>query len=334
MSGQYATGLSRRAAIGLLAAAGGLIATGSCLTTAAFAKSKAKRPAKGKAAPFEWNPALSPDGPVAVIISVPNQRVYVYRNGIQIGVARCSTGKKGHETPTGVFTILQKEKEHYSNIHNDAPMPHMERLTWDGIALHAGKLPGYPASHGCVRLPPAFAEKLYGITQVGTPVIIAGDHTHPADVIDPGLLLGATAKKELSKVAKRTKPVFAKTAAVTSILVSSADKSIYVIQNGDIVAEGKAEIANPKKPLGSNVFVLEGGDENGFTWEATGFSSGGKSASKPDTSTVERITPPPEVQAAIDKRMAPGMVLVTTDQPASAETRTGKDFTIMNTGGK
>lgn len=152
-------------------------------------------------------------------------------------------------------------------------------------------------------------------------------------MIDPGLLLGATAKKELSKVAKRTKPVFAKTAAVTSILVSSADKSIYVIQNGDIVAEGKAEIANPKKPLGSNVFVLEGGDENGFTWEATGFSSGGN----PRRSR----TPPRWSESRHRQRCKPRSISAwrqgwCSSPPISrmsAETRTGKDFTIMNTGG-
>ena len=283
--------LGRRAAIALVAIGAALLIMGPSLSRngareaasqeecraekKAPAKSQAaKGPAALKPGQFQWTPDLSPEGPVAIIISVPKQRVHVYRNGIQIGVSTASTGKDGYDTPTGVFTILQKEKEHYSSTYNDAPMPHMERLTWDGIALHAGKLPGYPASHGCVRLPPAFAAKLYAITEVGTPVIIAGDATHPATVVDPGLLLGATAKQELTKVAKKTKPVFAKTKGVTSILVSSADKSIYVIQNGDIVAEGKAEIDDPSKPLGSNVFVLQGGDENGFTWEATGLQLG------------------------------------------------------------
>ena len=344
MSGRVAKNVNRRAALGLLVLAVGLLAGGSPLVSPALAKPKskpptpkkpaAKAPAGLKPGQFEWHPERSPVGPVAVIISVPKQRVYVYRNGIQIGVAPCSTGKDGYDTPTGVFTILQKEKEHYSNAYDNAPMPHMERLTWDGIALHAGKLPGYPASHGCVRLPPAFAEKLYGITQVGTPVIIAGDYTQPAAVVDPGLLLGAQANKELSKVAKRTKPVFAKTAGVTSVLVSSADKSIYVIQNGDIVAQGTATIADPSKPLGSNVFILQGGDEDGFTWQASGFAPGKNGAKTPNTSTVERITPPPNVQAAIDARMAPGMMLVTTDQSANAETRSGKDFTIMDAAAK
>jgi hypothetical protein len=213
-------------------------------------------------------------------------------------------------------------------------MPMMQRLTWDGIALHAGKLPGYPASHGCVRLPKAFAEKLYAVTQTGTPVIIADAATQPSSVYDPGLLLGAEAKDELGKASKKKKkPTFSKSNAVTSILVSSADKSIYVIQNGDIVAEGKAEIADPGKKLGSNVFILEKGDEDGFTWQATGYSTG-KTAAKPSTSVVQRIKPPADVQAAIDERMKPGMVFITTDQLATPETRSGKDFTVMDSEGK
>ena len=124
-----------------------------------------------------------------------------------------------------------------------------------------------------------------------------------------------------------------KSNAVTSILVSSADKSIYVIQNGDIVAQGTVEIAEPKKPLGSHVFILENGNEDGFTWHASGFSIGKGSAKQPSASVVERITPPPEVQAAIDERMKPGMVFVTTDQKATPDTRSGKDFTVMDASG-
>ena len=252
----------------------GLLTGAQCLVSGALARPAGRGGTRLKPGQFEWHPERAPAGPVAIIVSIPKQPVFVYRNGIQIGVSSCSTGKKGHETPTGVFTILQKAKEHYSSTYDDAPMPYMERLTWDGIALHAGKLPGYPASHGCVRLPPAFAVKLYDITQVGTPVIIASDHTQPASVIDPGLILGAKAKQELAKVVKKTKPKFAQTDAVTSILVSSADKSIYVLQNGEIVAQGTATIANPSKPLGSHVFVLQGGDEKGFTWQASGFDTG------------------------------------------------------------
>jgi len=291
--------LSRRAAVGILLTGASILISGNFLATEALAARKrssaksskkpaanSKKPADLKTGQFEWHPDRSPSGPLAIIVSLTKQRVYVYRNGIQIGVSTCSTGKKDYDTPTGVFTILEKEPEHYSNIYDEAPLPLMQRLTCDGIALHAVKLPGYPSSHGCVRLPKAFAEKLYAVTQTGTPVIIADAATQPASVYDPGLLLGAEAKDELGKASKKKKkPAFSKSDAATSILVSSADKSIYVIQNGDIVAEGKAEIADPGKKLGSNVFILEKGDEDGFTWQATGYSTG-KKAAKPNTAVV------------------------------------------------
>jgi len=124
---------------------------------------------------FVWHPEVSPAGPVVLVVSLDEQRAYVYRNGIAIGASTISSGRKGHETPTGVFTILQKDADHKSNKYNSAPMPYQQRLTWDGVALHAGAIPGHPASHGCVRLPKAFAKLLYGATRVGTTVTITGD---------------------------------------------------------------------------------------------------------------------------------------------------------------
>ena len=128
---------------------------------------------KLKRGEFIWRPELSPRGPVVVLVSLPHQIVHVFRNGLAIAASTCSSGAKGHETPTGVFTILQKRKEHYSSTYNNAPMPNMQRLTWCGVALHAGHLPGYPASHGCIRLPIRFSELLFSVTQHGSPVIIA-----------------------------------------------------------------------------------------------------------------------------------------------------------------
>ena len=121
---------------------------------------------------FVWQPELSPDGEVEVVVSLPLQRAYVYRGGTLIGVSTVSTGRTGHETPPGTFNILQKRREHYSNLYNNAPMPFMQRLTWSGIALHAGQIPGRPASHGCVRLPLAFARHLFAVTEVGAAVHI------------------------------------------------------------------------------------------------------------------------------------------------------------------
>ena len=114
-----------------------------------------------------------------LIVNVSTQRAVLFRNGVPIAATTVSTGRPGHATPTGVFTILQKQVEHHSSIYDNAPMPFMQRLTWQGVALHAGNLPGYPASHGCVRLPAAFAKLLYKATKVGMTVVITNEQTTP-----------------------------------------------------------------------------------------------------------------------------------------------------------
>ncbi len=148
---------------------------------------------------FVWAPGIAPDGPIVVIVSLTEQRAYVYRNGIEIGYTTVSTGKPGHETPTGIFTILQKDANHHSSKYNNAPMPYQERLTWDGVALHAGGLPGYPESHGCVHLPSKFSEELFGVTQLGMTVVVVDEKTAPADVVHPAALVPVSASSGEAK---------------------------------------------------------------------------------------------------------------------------------------
>jgi lipoprotein-anchoring transpeptidase ErfK/SrfK len=113
---------------------------------------------------------------VLIVVSLPSQKMFVFRKGELWDVSKVSTGKPGNDTPEGIFPILQKKAMHRSNLYDDAPMPWMQRLTWGGVALHAGRVPGYPASHGCVRLPGGFAKKLYAITRSSsTIVIVAGE---------------------------------------------------------------------------------------------------------------------------------------------------------------
>jgi lipoprotein-anchoring transpeptidase ErfK/SrfK len=112
---------------------------------------------------------------VLIVVSIPTQRLFVFRDGEPWASSPVSTGKRGKETPAGTFPILQKKVEHRSNLYDDAPMPYMQRLTWGGVALHAGRVPGYPASHGCIRLPRAFAEKLYGVTGFRSTVVVVTD---------------------------------------------------------------------------------------------------------------------------------------------------------------
>ena len=190
--------ISRRVFTG--SALGALAVAASPLARRARADSEVEDVRQLKPGQFVWYPERAEAGPVAIVVSLPDQLVYVYRNGIRIGVSTCATGRPGHATPTGVFTILQKDKTHHSSLYNDASMPFTERLTWSGVALHAGNLPGYPDSHGCVHLPLEFSELLFQVTQLGTPVIIADDATAPAEVLHPGLLWNAAIEKDIQSV--------------------------------------------------------------------------------------------------------------------------------------
>ncbi|WP_019051542.1 L,D-transpeptidase family protein [Sphingobium xenophagum] len=138
---------------------------------------------------YRWADDAAASGPLYLIISLERQRVHVYRGDRLIGAASVSTGTKGHRTPTGSFPILQKRQWHRSNLYSNAPMPFMQRLTWDGIALHAGHNPGYPASHGCIRLPYAFARQLFALTQIGTLTQVTTNRLNAAILLDP-LVLG------------------------------------------------------------------------------------------------------------------------------------------------
>src|SRR5262245_27416474 len=175
----------------------------ACLCAVAFAAkipvwgARESRPADTPIADLKqgeciWFGDVARSGPLLMVVSLDVQRAYVYRNGVLTGVSTASTGKKGHETPTGVFTILQKNKDHFSNIYDSAPMPYMQRLTWGGIALHAGGLPGYPASHGCIRLPSEFARRLFEVTSTGMTVVVASHAGEVSNAAYPRFLAPVT----------------------------------------------------------------------------------------------------------------------------------------------
>lgn len=126
--------------------------------------------------------------PIMAVVSIRDQRVTVYDAAGGTMSSRVSSGRTDYETPVGVYSVLQKEEEHFSNIYDDASMPFMQRITWSGIALHSGQLPGYPASHGCVRMPDGFAQRLFPLTNVGMRVVIAYDDAAPAPISHPLLM--------------------------------------------------------------------------------------------------------------------------------------------------
>jgi len=127
--------------------------------------------------------------PIMAIVSLQSQRITVYDANGWILRAPVSSGQRGRETPAGIFSVIQKEAEHYSNLYDDAFMPHMQRITWSGIALHGGPLPGYPASHGCVRMPFDFAARLFEATRLGLRVIVAPTDVAPVEIAHPVLFL-------------------------------------------------------------------------------------------------------------------------------------------------
>ena len=287
---------------------------------------------------FTWHPDRSPDGPVSIIVSIPDQLVSVYRNGIRIGVSTCSTGRPGHPTPTGVFTILQKQTDHRSNIYDSAPMPDMERLTWTGIALHVGGLPGYPSSHGCVHLPRAFSDKLYAVTHVGTAVIIADASTAPEEVVHPGLVLSDMAEKEidgvLAAISTRSLPgtdADSSPSAPLSILVSGADKRFVILIGGDTVTQGTITIADPDQPIGSHVLIFSRVLDGSLAWQAIAHRSGTESLPQPGAASVlARIRVDAASQKVIADHLHPGALLITTDLPLSPDRQSGKDFVVVS----
>ena len=132
----------------------------------------------GKTAAKE--PATKPQGPLIIAVSIDKQRVKIFDDNGVFAEAPVSTGMPGHPTPTGVFSVIQKHKLHHSNIYSGAPMPYMQRITWSGVAMHAGVLPGYPASHGCIRMPMSFAVKMWNWTRMGARVFVT-----PGEIMKP-----------------------------------------------------------------------------------------------------------------------------------------------------
>jgi len=143
---------------------------------------------QGKKIAAPQKEAGKPQGPLIIAISIQKQNLKIYDAKGFFAETPISTGMPGHPTPMGVFSVIQKHKLHHSNIYSGAPMPYMQRITWSGVAMHAGVLPGYPASHGCIRMPMAFAVKMWGWTRMGARVVVAPGEMTPADFSHPLLM--------------------------------------------------------------------------------------------------------------------------------------------------
>lgn len=293
---------------------------------------------------FLWYPEISPAGPVTLVVSLTEQRAYVYRNGIAIGVATVSTGKKGKETPTGVFTILQKKVEYHSDLYNSAPMPYMQRLTWDGIALHAGNLPGYPASHGCIRLPMAFAKKLYEVTGFSTTTVIISDaKSSPVEVYHPGLLAPIVSDGRPAGPhddSGMVIPFWSDPGAEKgplSVLISRADRRAYVYRGGLQIGTAPVAFEHPEEKTGVAAFSLMAKPTQSdidslnpsLRWTTVQVSDPQKGLTPAEQ--LGRFSMDREFLRNLMASMDVGSTLVITDLPSTRSTRSNPDFTVITT---
>jgi len=193
-----------------------------------------------------------PKGPQQIFISINQQKLHFYSNGVHVADTSIATGVAAHPTPYGVFSIIQKQIFHRSNIYSNAPMPYMQRITWSGVAMHEGRDIGHPASHGCIRMPHDFAVRLYRLTKLNTRVIIARAELRPAEFADPHLFVHKERPPEIATpVANELEPVAAKPAelAVHANALSPPSQSDAVTPPADASPSGAAAPPTPPTPI-------------------------------------------------------------------------------------
>ena len=257
---------------------------------------------------FVWAPRVAPEGPMLLIVNLSTQRALLFRNGVPIGATTISTGTVGHETPTGIFTVLQKQVEHHSSKYNNAPMPYMQRLTWGGVALHAGNLPGFPASHGCIRLPAGFAKLLYGATRLGMTVVITDEKVTPRIAPAPEIVTASPSGGAAPTVDYEWHPERSPRGPL-SIIVSSADRKAVVLRNGIEIGASAVAVDGPVN--GTWAYTLRNVDASGQHWMRVSLSSDESDQPVP-REEWHRFRAPGEFRSAIVQIVQPGTTVVVT----------------------
>ena len=336
-----------------------LLAIGLCLSGGAQAAEQmpfwgAKAPAPFetpatnlKLGEFTWAPQIAPSGPIMVLVSLDEQRAYTYRNNVLIGVATVSTGRKGFETPTGVFTTLMKDKNHHSSKYNNAAMPYTQRITNDGVALHAGGIPNYPSSHGCVHLPSEYARLLFDAAPRGMTVVIGNKRSSPVDVVHPAMLAPASSDGKLNDLSRlasnepfRFHPEKSPEGPV-SILISRADQRVLLMRNGIEIGRAKITLKNPEIPWGTHVYMVKEGVSNlpnpGIkgaylpNWIGLGITGHMQDeGSIPNLEAIERIQFPKGFLEQTFSLIVPGTTMMVTDA-AALESTTNAAITVFDT---
>lgn len=306
-----------------------------CMGTLAFAQGAklsspvemARQAESLKPGQWVWAPEIAPVGPVLVYVDLSRQLATVYRNGVRIGVSTVSTGKPGHETPTGVFTILQKDANHHSSKYNNAPMLFQERLTWDGVALHAGGLPGYPESHGCIHLPYEFAKALFLITELGGTVIVAGNAAHPVGT-DEGQVLAPTTQTPAAPIAADYWAPEKSLWGPVNIIISRADQRAIVLRNG--VEIGSTPVTLPSGDTATHVLTMGVNKAGEAHWVYAGVAGHADEKDRELSEAVRnRVHIPPAFYQQVTEILKPGATILVTSAPLNAGSP-GQPLTVIS----
>jgi hypothetical protein len=301
-------------------------------------------------------------GPIQIVISLNRQQLSLYSDGVLVTRSPISSGVRQHPTPTGVFSVIQKQLFHRSNIYSDAPMPYMQRITWSGIAIHEGVVPNHPASHGCIRLPRAFAVRLYSLTRLGARVIVTRDEVAPLEIEHPHLFVAKRSVPEtaaanilaptlpLTQVATAPETTALSSGTVSdvdglaklgekshpgrpiSVFVSRREGTVYVRQNFQPLFSAPVVISDPEVPLGTHVFTaMEPKNDSGaMRWTVITLPDRQITGDESLASEVlDRIKLPQDAADKISELLSPGSSLVVSDQGLGAETGPGTDFVVV-----
>lgn len=275
-----------------------------------------------------------------VVISLDGQYLALFADGEEIARSPVSTGTRSHPTPTGIFSVLQKRRHHRSNIYSNAPMPYMQRITWSGVALHQGVLPGYPASHGCIRMPEAFSRLMWSATKAGARVVIAREAVAPqpfaharlftlkpvATAAVPQAAAEGVKVAEAATTASDAAPAAAPAAPAPeakplppgpiTVFISRKEQKLFVRQGFEPVFEAPVRIDNAGEPLGTHLFtaLAVAGDAAALRWTVLTLPSAARPAPAEAANTDRTASggravpismapspPPPSPAAALDR---------------------------------
>jgi hypothetical protein len=268
-----------------------------------------------KTGQYVWASDTVPAGPALLIVNLDTQRAVLFRNGVPIAASTMSTGRPGFETPTGVFTILQKHVEHYSRKYDNAPMPYMQRLTWKDVALHAGTLPGFPASHGCIRLPHGFAKQLYSVTTLGMTVVVTRLPITPTPTGETVLAAKSGPQGSLAIAPFEWRPDRAPK-GLASVVISAADQRALVLRNG--VEIGSAPIRVRGEVKDGWAYVLHHWNKDGWHWLKLHYDGRAGGGMEIPAEEASRFDVPNGFRQAVSSVLRPGSIVVVTPEPLRA----------------